>query len=88
MQQGARPLDVLEESKAEARAFGGPLDDPRNVGDDELAAALARTGMHHVELDQDGQAVRYRIEGLRINLGSIPSPQWRWRTSLGNTFAG
>jgi thiamine biosynthesis lipoprotein len=45
---------------------------PRRVpSDQELAAANARVGMRHVCLDATTRAVRYKIPGLEINLGSI-----------------
>ena len=45
---------------------------PRRVPDEaELQEALARSGMRHVELDAVNQTVRYRAEGLEINLGAI-----------------
>lgn len=48
--------------------FKGPR---RLPSDDEIRAALATTGMQHVELAAAGQTVRYRVHGLEINLGSI-----------------
>jgi thiamine biosynthesis lipoprotein len=45
---------------------------PRRVPSEaELREALARTGMRHVELSDEGRRVRYRRGGLEINLGSI-----------------
>lgn len=45
---------------------------PRRVpGERERQAALARTGMRHVELNDDERTVQYRVPGLEINLGSI-----------------
>ncbi len=45
---------------------------PRRVPDDaERAAALARVGMSHVEMDEQRRTVRYHRPGLEINLGSI-----------------
>ena len=45
---------------------------PRRVpGEDERAAALARVGMQHVELDAVKGTIRFRRDGLGINLGSI-----------------
>ncbi len=44
----------------------------RHVPDEpERLAALACTGMHHVELDNRRRMVRYRRKGLEIDLGSI-----------------
>lgn len=37
----------------------------------ELAAALARTGMAHVELDADAMTVRFLRPGMELNLGAI-----------------
>ncbi|HEY8505103.1 MAG TPA: FAD:protein FMN transferase [Gemmataceae bacterium] len=37
----------------------------------ERAAAMARTGMRHVLLDRETRRVRYRREGVEINLGAI-----------------
>ena len=45
---------------------------PRRVPDEaELHDALARSGMRHVELDAVNQTVRYRVQGVEINLGAI-----------------
>lgn len=45
---------------------------PRRVpGQAELQAARARTGMQHVELDDAERTVRYRVDGLELNFGSI-----------------
>src|SRR3954469_5847514 len=45
---------------------------PRRVpSEQELAAALERVGMGHVELDAAPRSVRYRRAGLEVNLGSI-----------------
>jgi FAD:protein FMN transferase len=37
----------------------------------ERAAAMERSGMRHVILEPDGRTVRYRRQGLEINLGGI-----------------
>ncbi|HTK78787.1 MAG TPA: FAD:protein FMN transferase [Gemmataceae bacterium] len=37
----------------------------------ELAAALGRVGMSHVELNPERRSVRFRKRGMEINLGSI-----------------
>lgn len=45
---------------------------PRRVPtEDERRDALARTGMQHVLLDDEELSVRYAVDGLEINLGSI-----------------
>ncbi len=45
---------------------------PRRVpSEEELAEALQRVGMRLVELDSGRHTVRYRRQGLEINLGSI-----------------
>jgi thiamine biosynthesis lipoprotein len=38
---------------------------------DELAEALGRVGMSHVELNAERRSVRFRKRGMEINLGSI-----------------
>lgn len=38
---------------------------------EERQEVLARTGMRHVTLDPETRSVRYAVEGLEINLGSI-----------------
>jgi thiamine biosynthesis lipoprotein len=48
--------------------FKGPRRVPR---DDERTAALARTGWRHLILDPGQRTVRFAVEGLQINLGSI-----------------
>ena len=52
-------------------AWGFRTGPKRIPSDDEREEALTRTGMHHVELDELDQAVRFRVAGLEINLGSI-----------------
>lgn len=50
----------------------GFLKGPRRVpSEEERRNALARTGMRHVELNDDGRTVCYRVPGLEMNLGSI-----------------
>lgn len=50
----------------------GFLRGPRRVpSDGERQAALARSGMRQVELNPDNLTVRFRVQGLEINLGSI-----------------
>jgi thiamine biosynthesis lipoprotein len=45
---------------------------PRRVpGDEELRRVMERVGTRHVELDPGARSVRYRREGLEINLGAI-----------------
>jgi len=45
---------------------------PRRVPtESEIAAALARSGMGHVDLDSHNRTVRYRVQGIEINLGAI-----------------
>jgi thiamine biosynthesis lipoprotein len=45
---------------------------PRRVpAPDELAEALARVGMRHVELDAERRTVHFRRPGVEFNLGSI-----------------
>ncbi|HKI31295.1 MAG TPA: FAD:protein FMN transferase [Gemmataceae bacterium] len=45
---------------------------PRHVPSaEERAAALGRVGMRHVLLEPETRSVRYRRQGLEINLGSI-----------------
>ncbi|HZT79817.1 MAG TPA: FAD:protein FMN transferase [Gemmataceae bacterium] len=45
---------------------------PRRVpAAEELAAAMAKAGMRHVELNPDARTVKFRVPGLEINLGSI-----------------
>jgi thiamine biosynthesis lipoprotein len=45
---------------------------PRRVpSEEEIAAALARTGMRQIVLDPECKTVRYLRPGLEINLGSI-----------------
>src|SRR5690606_2381312 len=45
---------------------------PRRVPSDaERADALARSGMHHVRLDDETLSVRFDVPGLEFNLGSI-----------------
>ncbi|UCD27511.1 MAG: FAD:protein FMN transferase, partial [Planctomycetota bacterium] len=62
-------FDVSAGALVRAWGFvGGPKRVPT---DTECLAALARSGMHHVEFDDEQRTVKYRIEGLEINLGSI-----------------
>lgn len=50
----------------------GFLRGPRRVPSDaERKSALARTGMRHVELNSDNLTVRFRVQGIEINLGSV-----------------
>lgn len=45
---------------------------PRRVpSESELAEAMARSGMRHVELNSEHQTVRFRVQGVEINLGAI-----------------
>lgn len=82
----ARLFELLQQSAVLTAETGGTFDiatgrlikawgffqGPRRVpSDEELAAALAASGMRHVELDADELTVRYRAAGLEINLGSI-----------------
>lgn len=53
------------------KAWGFFQGEPRVPGEAERLAALTRTGMKHVELDHAENTVRYRLDGLEINLGSI-----------------
>jgi len=39
--------------------------------DEQLAAARAKVGGRHLELDAEQRTVRFKIPGLRLNLGSI-----------------
>lgn len=39
--------------------------------DADLAATLARVGMHHVQLNEADGSVRFHVPGIEINLGSI-----------------
>lgn len=48
--------------------FRGPQ---RLPSDAEREAALARSGMRHVRLDDRDQTVSYAVPGLEVNLGSI-----------------
>ena len=48
--------------------FGGHRRVPTDA---EQADAFACSGMHHVELDPEHQTVRYRVQGVEINLGAI-----------------
>jgi len=48
--------------------FQGPRRVPSEA---QRADALARTGMRHVELNDEDRTVRYRMPGLEINFGSI-----------------
>jgi FAD:protein FMN transferase len=43
----------------------------RMPDDTELASAMQRSGMRHVELDHERQTVRFLVPGVEINLGSI-----------------
>ncbi|HEY2883238.1 MAG TPA: FAD:protein FMN transferase, partial [Pirellulales bacterium] len=43
----------------------------RVPGEAELAATMHHVGMQHVELDDQAQTVRFRTDGVEINLGSI-----------------
>ncbi|MBP7935513.1 MAG: FAD:protein FMN transferase [Phycisphaerae bacterium] len=50
----------------------GFLRGPRRVpAEGERQAALARSGMRHVELNSDNLTVRFRVQGVEINLGSV-----------------
>ncbi len=49
----------------------------------ELDAARAVTGMHHVELDEDGSTVRFDREGVELDLGAIGWERIRNRTCGG-----
>jgi thiamine biosynthesis lipoprotein len=53
------------------KAWGFFQGEPRVPAEAERLAALARTGMNHVELDDAEKTVHYRRDGLEINLGSI-----------------
>src|SRR5262249_21998003 len=45
---------------------------PRRVpSDDERLAALACVGMRHVTLDEAKKSIRFALDGIEINLGSI-----------------
>jgi thiamine biosynthesis lipoprotein len=58
-------------SGALIRAWGFFIGPKRVPEPAELAEALGRCGMQHVELDAAESKVRYRISGLEINPGSI-----------------
>ncbi|MHC4445800.1 MAG: FAD:protein FMN transferase [Planctomycetota bacterium] len=65
--QGA--FDVSSGALVRAWGFaGGPKRVPNRQ---EILNALARTGMQHIEFDDDRRMVHYRVPGLEINLGSI-----------------
>lgn len=50
----------------------GFLRGPRRVpSEGERRAALARSGMRHIELNSDNLTVRFRVQGIEINLGSV-----------------
>lgn len=58
-------------SGALVNAWGFRIGPKRVPSDDELRDALDRSGMRHVELDASNLTVRFRVEGIEINLGSI-----------------
>ena len=58
-------------SGAAVRAWGFAGGEKRVPGEAEVAAALARCGMRHVQLDPAGLKVRFAIEGLELNPGAI-----------------
>jgi thiamine biosynthesis lipoprotein len=61
--------DVTSGALSEAWGF---VKGPKRVPDGEtLARARARTGWQHLRLDREAETVRYDVEGMRINLGSI-----------------
>lgn len=65
--QGA--FDITSGALVEAWGF---VRGPKRVpSDTERAAALARCGWKHLQLQSDPSRVKYAIEGLQINLGSI-----------------
>jgi thiamine biosynthesis lipoprotein len=65
----AGAYDVTAGALSEAWGF---TKGPKRVPDaDCLAAALARTGSHHLRLDTARRRVAFDVEGVRINLGSI-----------------
>jgi FAD:protein FMN transferase len=81
-----RLFQILKRAKALTEQTGGAFDvaagalvkawgffrGPKRVPDEgERLAALARTGMQHVELDETDRTVRYDVAGLEINLGAI-----------------
>ncbi len=53
------------------RAWGFLHGPPRVPTETERAFALARSGMHRVQLNDEQQTVYYQQRGLEINLGSI-----------------
>jgi len=53
------------------KAWGFYRRQGRVPGPDELAAALGRVGMSHVELNSERRTVRFRRRGTEVNLGSI-----------------
>lgn len=68
-QETGGALDVSAGALIKAWGF---FKGPRRVPSDaERQEALARTGMHHVELDEARRTIRYRRSGLEINLGAI-----------------
>jgi len=52
-------------------AWGFPKGTRRVPSEAERQAALVKTGMRHVRLDEDERTVRYDVTGLEINLGGI-----------------
>ncbi|HOB76401.1 MAG TPA: FAD:protein FMN transferase [Phycisphaerae bacterium] len=74
-----RCMELYEQTEGAFDASAGALikawgffRGPRRVPtEEERQAALARTGMKHLELNDDERTVRYRVEGLELNLGSI-----------------
>ncbi len=68
-EQTAGAFDVSAGALVKAWGF---LRGPRRVPDPrEVRDALARTGMQQVVLDEQETTVRYLVDGLEINLGSI-----------------
>jgi len=58
-------------SGALVRAWGFTGGPKRVPNQQERMDALARTGMQHIEFDDDRRTIRYAVPGLEINLGSI-----------------
>jgi len=65
--QGA--FDIATGSIIEAWGFHDK--NKRVPSADQLAAAMATSGMQHVELDEKELTVRFRTPGVKINLGAI-----------------
>lgn len=65
--QGA--FDVATGAIINAWGFAGGS--RRVPGPEEHAAAMAASGMRHVELNESDRTVRYRVDGLQVNFGSI-----------------